>query len=219
LRWKVLDKTAALVYAWFMAARPLRKHTEPIPLHEHALDNLRYIRDTMERAGAFTAVPGWGGVAMGMTALAAAWIAGLQQTTEGWLRVWLIEAVAGILTGAIFMVRKARLTNLPLWSTPARKFALSFSPPLLVASALTFVLASAQAAWVIPGVWLCLYGTAVMAAGAFSVRIVPVMGMAFIATGCASFLSPQGWGDVWLAFGFGGLHVVFGVAIARRYGG
>lgn len=203
-----------------MTAGQLRRHrAEPIPLHEHALDNLRFIRDTMERAGAFTAVPGWGGVAMGVTAIVAAYVASRQEGTDGWLRVWLVEAVAGILIGAICMFRKARSTDSPLWSPPARKFALGFSPPLLVGAVLTFVLAGANTSWVIPGVWLCLYGTAVMAGGAFSAPIVPVMGMAFVATGFASFLSPSGWGDAYLAAGFGGLHIGFGVAIARRYGG
>jgi hypothetical protein len=202
-----------------MTAGQVRKRsTEPIPLHEHALDNLRFIRDTMERAGAFTAVPGWGGVAMGVTAITAALFASRQTSMDGWLRVWLLEALAGISIGAICMVHKAGSTD-SLWSTPARKFALSFSPPLLVGAVLTFVLASAQVAWVIPGVWLCLYGIAIMAGGAFSVPIVPVMGLAFIATGFASFVSPSGWGDAYLALGFGGLHIGFGVAIARRYGG
>jgi hypothetical protein len=202
-----------------MIAGQLRSRAEPIPLHEHALDNLRFIRDTMERAGSFTAVPGWGGVAMGLTAAVAAYVASRQATPDAWLWAWIVEAVAGILIGLIAMIRKARCTFASLWSAPARKFALGFCPPLIVGAVLTFVLAAAQAHWLIPGIWLCLYGVAVMAGGAFSVRVVPVMGMAFIAAGLASLLSPPGWGDAYLAFGFGGLHIGFGLAIARRYGG
>ncbi len=203
-----------------MTAGQLRNGSKsPIPLHEHALDDIRFIRDTMERAGAFTAVPGWGGVAMGITAIVAAYLAGRQATANAWLQVWVVEAVAGILIGALFMGCKARSTGSHLWSAPGRKFVLGFSPPLLVGAVLTFVLAAGNTVWAIPGVWLCLYGTAVMAGGAFSVPIVPVMGMAFIATGFTSFLSPPGWGDAYLAIGFGGLHIGFGVAIARRYGG
>jgi predicted phage tail protein len=203
-----------------MTAGQLRKRSvEPIPLHEHALDNLRFIRETMERAGAFTAVPGWGGIAMGATAIVAAWFASRQTTAETWLRVWILEAFAGVLIGAFCLVRKARATGSPLWSSSARKFALGFCPPMVVGAVLTFVLAAAHLEWLIPGIWLCLYGVAVMSAGAFSVRIVPVMGIAFIAIGLASFLSPAAWGDAYLAAGFGGLHAGFGLAIARRYGG
>src|SRR5262245_25490336 len=116
-----------------MTARPLRKRdSEPILMHEHALDNIRFIRDTMERAGAFTAVPGRGGIAMGATALLAAYLASRQATTQEWLRVWLLEAVLAIALGAVYVVRKARSTDICLWSPPARKFALGFCPPLLV---------------------------------------------------------------------------------------
>jgi hypothetical protein len=202
-----------------IAAQKRTRSADPIPLHEHALDNLRFIRDTMERARAFTAVPGWGGVAMGGTAIVAAYVASRQATEEAWLRVWGMEALIAILIGVTCMARKARSSDSPVWSGPARKFALAFLPPLVVAAVLTFVLAGAHAAWLIPGVWLCLYGVAIMAGGAFSIPIVPVMGMAFIGVGFASFLSPSGWGDAYLALGFGGLHVTFGLAIARRYGG
>jgi hypothetical protein len=202
------------------ASQGLRRDREdPIPIHERAIDNLRFIRDTMERAGAFTAVPGWGGAAMGLSALAAAYIATRQPTTNAWLLTWVTEAVVAVCIGVLFMVRKARSTKASLISAPARKFALSFAPPLIVGAVITFVLADANASWVIPGTWLCLYGTAVITGGAFSVSIVPVMGIAFVVTGIAAFLSPASWGDAYLAFGFGMLHLGFGLAIARRYGG
>jgi hypothetical protein len=174
----------------------------------------------MERAGAFTAVPGWGGVVMGGTALIAAYVASQQPSTYAWLRVWIIEAIVAGVIGLVSAYRKARCTDAPLWSAPTRKFALSFVPPLIVGAVLTMVLAGTGGApSAIPGVWLSLYGVAVMAAGAFSVPIVPVMGMTFTALGFFSLVSPPIWGDAYLAIGFGGLHVAFGLAIARRYGG
>jgi hypothetical protein len=203
-----------------MPAGQVRTHrAEPIPLHEHALDNLRFIRDTMERAGAFTAVPGWGGVAMGVTALLAAYVASRQPSTYAWLRVWIVEAIVAGVIGLVSTYRKARCTDAPFWSAPTRKFALSFAPPMVVGAVLTMVLAGTGGASVIPGLWLSLYGVAVMAAGAFSVPIVPVMGMTFTGLGFFSLVSPPLWGDAYLAIGFGGLHVAFGLAIARRYGG
>ncbi len=59
-------------------------------LDTHARDNLRFIRDTMERASAFTAVPGLGGVWMGLSALAAAGLSTLARTPREWLGVWLV---------------------------------------------------------------------------------------------------------------------------------
>src|SRR5690606_9221534 len=99
-----------------------------------------------------------------------------------------------------------------------RKFALSFTPPIVAGAALTFALHVNGAPAVIPGTWLLLYGAAVATAGTFSVRIVPVMGLCFMALGVAALLSPVAWGDLWLAAGFGALHIGFGIAIARRHG-
>lgn len=203
-----------------MAPQPIPK---PIPLENHALDNLRYIRETMERAGSFTAVPGWGGVVMGVTALAAAAFASHFASSGMWLAIWLAEAVVAMSIGVLAMWRKARAAGLPLWSAPARKFAFSFIPPLFVGALLTLSLWNAGAVGSIPGVWLMLYGVGVITGGAFSVPAIPVMGGCFLAEGAVALLLvpalPSVWADVWLGAGFGGLHIVFGAMIARRYGG
>ncbi len=196
---------------------PLRK--QPIPLHTHAIDNLRYIRETMERAGSFTAVPGWGGVAMGCTALAAAGLASHASTPLRWTLWWMMEALVAVAIGVFAMWRKAHAAGLKMWSAPARKFAFSFVPPLLAGGLLTLVLAKAGATAAIPGMWLLLYGTGVIAGGAFSVPLVPVMGALFLADGALALFTPASLADLWLGLGFGGLHVVFGAIIARRYGG
>ena len=203
------------------SARPVRK--APVPIDAHAMDNLRYIRETMERAGAFTAVPGWGGVAMGITALAASFVAAHQSSIGAWVITWVVEGMLAIGIGILAMWRKARKAGKTMWSAPARKFLFSFVPPLSVGAALTIVLWRAGAATAIPGVWLMLYGTGVVTGGAFSVPVVPVMGVCFLIEGAAAMFIPAAWSvpwnDVWLALGFGGLHIVFGAIIARRYGG
>jgi hypothetical protein len=181
------------------------------------MDNLRYIRETMERAGSFTAVPGWGGVAMGLTALAAALLAS-RQKGGAWLETWLVEGGLAIALGILAMWRKASEAGLPLWSSPARKFVFSFVPPLVAGGAVTVVLWQAGLTAAIPGVWLMLYGSGVITGGAFSVPVVPVMGACFLAVGAVATFTPA-WGDFWLGLGFGGLHVIFGFIIARRYGG
>ncbi len=185
------------------------------------MDNLRYIRETMERAGSFTAVPGWGGVAMGITALVASAVAMRQRSADAWLATWLIEGVLAIAIGILAMWRKANVAGLPMWSSPARKFLFSFIPPLVVGAALTMVLWRAGVVAPIPGIWLMLYGTGVITGGAFSVPVVPVMGVCFLAEGALAIFPAWSmpWTDIWLGMGFGGLHIVFGAIIARRYGG
>lgn len=188
-------------------------------LEAHAEDNLRFIRATMERASAFTAVPGWGMVLMGVSALTAAVISRFARTSEEWLAIWLAEAFIAAAVGIAAMSIKARHVNVPLYAGPARRFLLTLSPPLLAGALITLALQRMGATSLLPGVWLILYGTAAVTGGAFAARIVPVMGLAFMLLGAIALVSPPSWGTAFLAAGFGGLHVAFGLVIARRYGG
>src|SRR5436305_4263699 len=201
------------------SAEPLRKSSSPTPIHAHAIDNLRYIRETMERAGAFTAVPGWGQVAVGVTALAAAVLAARQPSVELWLATWLGEAIVALVIGGGTMVRKAYAVNDPILSGPGRRFWLGFIAPMAVGGLLTVVLYRASVWHALPGTWLLLYGTGFVTGGASSVRVVPVMGLCFMIVGSAALLGPPARGHWCLAAGFGGLHIAFGGSIARRYGG
>jgi hypothetical protein len=192
---------------------------QPIALHERAMDNLRFIRETMERASAFTGISGWGQVAIGVTALATMPLAAHQSTFKAWLMVWLAEAIVSLLIAGWSIDRKARAAQLPLLAGPGRKVAFSLSPPLLVGALLTVVLYRAGLTNAIPGVWLLLYGTGVVTGGMFSVSIVPIMGICFMALGAVALFTPPALANWFLAAGFGGLHIIFGVIIARRYGG
>jgi hypothetical protein len=199
---------------------PLRApKREPIPIDARAVDHLRYIRETMERAAEFTAVPGWGGVAMGLTAIAAAWIASRQASPRGWLTVWLVEAFVAVSIAASSAATKAHRGSARLLSGPGRKFLLSFTPPIIVGGLLTFALFQAGVQSTLPGVWLLLYGTAIVTGGAFSVRVVPVMGLAIMGLGAIALFAPSNWGDALMGAGFGVVQICFGLWIARRHGG
>ena len=189
------------------------------PLDAHAAANLRYIRVAMERAASFTAVPGWGGVAMGATALAAAAVARQAKTPERWLAVWLAEACLAIVIGVVAMALKARRGGSTLSSGPAQRFLLTLTPPIGAGAVLTLALEREGLVTLLPGVWLLLYGTAVVTGGAMSVRPVLAMGALCMLLGCAALASPAAWGTAYMAAGFGGLHVGFGLVIARRHGG
>jgi hypothetical protein len=200
--------------------QPLKpKPVKSVGIHTRALDNLRFIRETMERAASFTAVPGWGGVAMGAIALAAGILAHFQPDSHSRLVVWAGFCVIAFAIGLAAMWRKARRGDPPQLAGPARKFALVFSPPLLAGAVLTLALWRSGLLAPIPGIWLLLYGTGVVAGGAFSVRPVPVMGVCFMLAGTLALVAPPAWGNWLLAAGFGGFHIIFGWIIARRYGG
>lgn len=188
------------------------------PLEGAAADDLRFIRQTMERSAAFTAVPGWGMVAVGATALLAAWLAPRHSFEFRWLEIWLTEAVLAVSVAIVAIQNKAARSGLPWTSGPARKVALSFAPPVAAAAILTVTLVDAHLVRLLPGTWLLLYGVAVIAGGTFSVSIVPIMGAAFMVLGASAFFV-AGLGNWFMAAGFGGLHILFGIWIARRHGG
>jgi hypothetical protein len=203
---------------------PIRRDPEPeaepsLELHARAMDNLRFIRETMERAGSFTAVSGWGQVVIGVAALGAAWLASRQSSALNWLATWGLAAVVSAGIGVLTTVMKSRGARMPLLTGPGRKFMLNLVPPLGAGAVLTAVLYNAGLMGLLPGLWLLLFGVGIVAAGAFSVPVVPVMGLAFMGLGTAALMSPAAWGDAFMAAGFGGLHIVFGTLIARRYGG
>lgn len=188
-------------------------------MHEHALNNLRYIREAMERASSFTSIPGWGGVAVGITAIGAAVAAHFVIGRRAWLYVWLAEAVLAAVIAVWTMARKARRANVSFTGAPARRFFVSYFAPIVAAAALTFVLARADMFGALPATWLLLYGASFVSSGAFSIRLVPVLGVCFMLLGIVACFVPLPVGNALLGAGFGGLHVIFGTLIARSYGG
>jgi hypothetical protein len=183
------------------------------------MDNLRYIRETMERASAFTGISGWGEVAIGVTATGAAALAAQQPVFNLWLAIWVGEALVSLLIAGWSIDRKARRAKQPFLNGAGRKVVFSLSPPILAGVLLTCVLYQAGLTSAIPGIWLLLYGTGVVTGGMFSVPIVPIMGICFMALGATALFAPPTFADWFMAAGFGGLHIGFGVVIARRYGG
>jgi hypothetical protein len=205
--------------AYMAFAQRARSFDQPIPIDRRAADNLRFIRDTMERAASFTAVPGWGGVAIGISALLAGLLAYQQPEPHLQVFIWLAESGLALFIATLAVRTKSKRLALSLQSRPARRALLSFMPPLVVGAILTTVLYRIDALAVLPGLWMLLYGAAVVTGGAFSVRIVPFMGLCFMALGSVSLFAPPAWENAFLMAGFGGLHIAFGAVIARRHGG
>lgn len=201
------------------ALRSEEKERQPVNLGDRAIDNLAFIRETMERSTSFTAVPGYGGILMGVTALVAAYIASTQTYTVGELRVWLVEGMLAFAIGLLAMWQKSKIAGQSLVSAPARKFALSFAPPLIVGVVVVLGLWKNEHYYVMAPVCILAYGAAIVCGGAFSVKIVPVMGWCFIVLGAIAFMLPNSYGNAMMAASFGVLHIVFGAVIAKRYGG
>ena len=192
---------------------------EPASLSERAVDNLKFIRETMERSTHFTAVPGYGGILMGVTAIVAAYIAHQQPYQRDWLVVWLTEAGLAFAICLLAMWQKSKIAGQSLFSVPAKKFAFGFVAPLVCGVVITLGLWRFEHYEVMAPIWMLLYGAAVVTGGAFSVRVVPVMGWLFIAAGAVQFMLPAAYGNILMAISFGLFHIIFGAIIAKRYGG
>ena len=193
--------------------------TEPAPIRDHALSNLRYIREAMERATSFTSIPGWGGVAVGITAIVAAVLAGREGLSRNWMLIWLAEAVVAALIAGITMARKAARSDVSFRGAPARRFFISYFAPIVAGAVLTIFLAKNGFHAALPATWLLLYGVSFVGSGTYSIPVVPVMGICFMLLGIAACFVSFAIANALLGIGFGGLHVVFGWIIARRYGG
>ena len=192
---------------------------QPESVGSHAAENLRFIRHAMERSSTFTAIPGLGGVVMGVIALAAAAMAARQPTGDRWLLTWLGAAALAAMVGLIMMARKARVAQVPLTGSNARRFALGMAAPFVAGAAITYELWAVRNFTVMAPAWLLLYGAGLLTGGQFSVPVVRLIGVCFMVVGLAAILTPHEWRNAWLAIGFGGLQLAFGIYIARNHGG
>jgi hypothetical protein len=192
---------------------------QPRSVSRQAADNLTFIRSAMERSSTFTAIPGAGGAAMGAIALVAAGIGARQPTPDRWLATWLAAASVAAIVGMFAMTRKAHRAGMALIGTTGRRFALGMAAPLVAGAAITYELWTVGNFTVMAPAWLLLYGAGVLTGGMFSVPVVRAIGVCFMTAGLAAILTPPEWSNLWLALGFGGLHVGFGIHIARHHGG
>jgi hypothetical protein len=188
-------------------------------LQTYAINNIQFIRDTMERASSFTAVPGWGMVAMGTSAFVAAYIASTRSSLNEWLLIWLVDAFIAIIIGSVAMVYKSYKADDTLFSKAGWRFILNLFVPIVAGIPITMVFYQQDLIHYLPGLWLLLYGTGVVTGGAFSVRVIPIMGFCYIVIGTYTLFASPAWGNYLLAIGFGGIHIIFGLIVARRHGG
>src|SRR5487761_606791 len=183
-----------------------------VAMDRHALGTLNYIRASIDAAGAL-AVPGTAGTAMGAVGLVAAGVASVPALSGHWLLIWLAAAAVGAGLGVILVARHRSGVGLPLYRGPARRFVLSLCPALLAGGVLTAVLLQVGEARLIPGVWLLLYGCAVLSATLMTapamMRLLGAMGALFVVCGAVAFEVSPRWHNVLLGGDYGLLHVVF----------
>ena len=198
-------------------------------MHERAMENLGFIRDALERSTPFTSVSGWGLVGMGLYSIGGGWVASLRLNAGWWIDCWVTVGIGGFLMGLVAMIWKMKQEPRPARMHALRHFASSLFPPIVAGAVLTEVFYEHHLSNLLSGMWLMLYGAGVTTGGAFSVRILPVMGLQFMALGTLSFYSPVTLqypllgtlraSDLYMMLGFGVFHILFGATIIKKYGG
>ena len=188
-------------------------------MHERAAESIEFIRETMVRSASFTAVPGHGGVAMGMIGVVAAAFGTYAPTPRAWLGTWLVAAIMAAPIGLVATIHKARRNNVALWSASGRRFMQGFLPALVAGAALTWGLVQAERIELLAPTWLLLYGAGILAGATASIPVLTWLGAEFMILGAGAVITGGHWADLWLGAGFGGLQIVFGIIIARKHGG
>jgi hypothetical protein len=163
-------------------------------------------------------VPGIAGIAMGAVGITATGVASVPALGPYWLQIWLLAAIAASAIGVVLVARQ-QARGFILYRGPARKFVLSLCPSLLAGAALTGVFWQLGLTSLVPGMWLLLYGCAVLSASlmtsAAMVRLIALMGALFVVYGLVAFQLPIRWHNYTLGLGFGVLHLLFGILIGR----
>ena len=199
-----------------------------VHLHDHAMDNISYIRQAMDRSSQFTGVPGWAMVMVGVLALLGSFVANLRLNYFWWPNAWAATGAVSMGIAIVALFLKARRHSTIVFTAPGKRFFTCFCPPILAGMILTEILVQYGLYQFLPTMWLMLYGVAVLNAGTFSIPIVPIWGgtmfvLGIVALGVSGmreelFMNYNA-ADICMAAGFGVAHIGFGLVIALRHGG
>jgi hypothetical protein len=198
------------------AAFPIRP--EAVPIESRALGTLAYIRTSIESSSSMD-VPGMAGIVMGIIGLLAAIVVSLPRWGAHWLGIWLAAAAIALVLGGAMVARQIVQRGHARYLGPVRRFLLCLCPALLAGAVLTAVFGTSGMTNVIPGMWLLLYGCAVLSASTVTTagiaRLICIMGALFVALGTMTFALPTTAHTAMLGLGFGVLHIIFGCLIGR----
>jgi hypothetical protein len=205
-------------------ARPLRE----------AEENLRIIRELMERSTKYSTFSGFSGVFAGLVAIAGCLVQHFVirslpggSRTVAFLINW--SAVIALAIGVDFLLtkRRAPLVGKTILSRLGKQMALASAPGLGMGALLTLWFLHNNMEQHIYPVWMLAYGVAVRAVGLFSQTEVSRLGWAFLGAGALALLLdalpwpavPASHLGLWMiAISFGGFHIVYGIAVSRRDG-
>jgi hypothetical protein len=201
---------------------------------QEAQENLRVIRDLMERSTKYSTFSGLSGVLAGLVAITGCLIQyfyvlalPLDSRNTAFLINWSIVIILAIGFDFLLTKRRAPQVGKTIVSRLGKQMALAALPGLGTGALLSLVLLHHGLMDQIYPFWMLCYGAAVCAVGLFSQREVTRLGWAFVGTGAVTLLlhylssTPQQGaliGLIMTGIAFGGFHIVYGIVVSRRGG-
>jgi predicted lysophospholipase L1 biosynthesis ABC-type transport system permease subunit len=206
------------------------------PAAEEAQENLRMIRELMERSTKYSTFSGLSGVLVGLIAIAGCAVQAFvlprywpEHPVRGFLINWILVVALALLVDFVLTKRRAPLVGKHIRSRLGKQMILAAAPGLGIGVLTTIVLIPWLMDFVYPA-WMLCYGAAVCAVGIFSQREVRRLGWSFLVTGAVTLLLlrftdlwPYIWERSYLGLGmtalsFGGFHIIYGLVMWRRGG-
>jgi hypothetical protein len=206
-----------------------------------SLETLQEIRSIMDRSARFLSLSGWSGIWAGIVALVGAavaykWLDDFSSFSEDYrnylpsslvhypeslvLKYFLLAVIIFILAfigGFYFTYKKNEKAGVPIWNSASRKMVINLAIPLIVGAIITFAFAM-RGDWIYiaPGC-LIFYGLALINGSKYTVSDIKYLGLIEVVLGCIGLFINPGYGLYLWAFGFGVLHIVYGIIMWRKY--
>ncbi|MEL1241310.1 hypothetical protein [Flavobacterium flavipallidum] len=197
-------------------------------------EDLMHIRSMMERSSRFISLSGLSGVFAGLSALIGGLYACQLLEKEGvgyfesnevefshdlilqLIIIGLLIFVSALGFGILFTVRKSKKNDLPIWTSTTKKMLFNLAIPLVAGGVFCLALLYHQFFVLVAPVTLIFYGLALVNAEKYTFSDIKYLGFCEILIGCIS-LFYLGYGLLFWIFGFGILHIFYGLVMFKKY--
>jgi hypothetical protein len=160
-------------------------------------------------------IPPAAGIAVGTVGLAATVLTSVAAFRSLWLPIWLVAAVTGACLGALSLTGPSDSAIQSRHVIAVFRMYSRLLPSLFAGAVLTAVLWHTGLTRAVPGVWLLLYGCALIQASSVASGGMALLGSLFALLALVAFCAPQSGQLPILGIGFGELHILYGVVTLR----
>lgn len=200
---------------------------------EKYIDDIREIREMMDKSSRFISLSGWSGVSAGIFALLGAYIGyrniyvdpsysaydRIVLSSENWWTLLLIAITTlllSIIFGIYFTTRKARQNNQPIWGSTSKRLVVNLMIPLIAGGILCLMLLMKGYIGLVAPMTLLFYGLSLVNASKYTLSEMKSLGILEIVLGLVA-IQFIGYGLIFWAVGFGLLHIIYGIIMHFRY--